>query len=89
MATSPATDIIDLRVIIRKLLSKWWWFLITCTIAGAAGVAYLKVTPKSYMVQATILMVKAASPASDRKRISSRGCPWCGAVPNWRMTSRS
>ncbi|MCC6938774.1 MAG: polysaccharide biosynthesis tyrosine autokinase [Flavobacteriales bacterium] len=73
MATSPATDIIDLRVIIRKLLSKWWWFLITCTIAGAAGVAYLKVTPKSYMVQATILMGEGGKPGFGQKEDFLKG----------------
>lgn len=56
MANTPGADIIDLRAILGKLLSRWWWFVITCGIAGAAGVAYLKVTPKSYMVQAKMLM---------------------------------
>ncbi len=56
MAGSPGGDIIDLRVIIKKLLQRWWWFVITCGIAGAVGVAYLKVTPKSYMVEAKMLM---------------------------------
>ena len=56
MANNPAADIIDLRAIFRKLLARWWWFVITCGLAGAAGVAYLKVTPKSYLVQAKMLM---------------------------------
>ncbi len=56
MANAPVSDIIDLRAIFKKLLARWWWFVITCGIAGAAGVAYLKVTPKSYLVQAKMLM---------------------------------
>ena len=56
MANNPAADIIDLRAIFRKLLARWWWFVITCGLAGAAVVAYLKVTPKSYLVQAKMLM---------------------------------
>lgn len=56
MATAPAADIIDLRLIVKKLLARWWWFVITCGIAGACGVAYLKVTPKSYAVEAKMLM---------------------------------
>lgn len=53
---APANDIIDLRAVVRKILRRWWWFAITCSIAGALGVAYLKTTPKSYMVSARMLM---------------------------------
>lgn len=56
MATERTNDIIDLRAILKKLTARWWWFVITCGIAGACGVAYLKVTPKSYLVQAKMLM---------------------------------
>lgn len=56
MASTPAADIIDLRAILKKILRRWWWFVITCGIAGACGVAYLKVTPKYFMVQARMLM---------------------------------
>jgi len=55
-SSAPPGDTIDLRSIFRKLLSKWWWFLITVTICVAAGVAYIKVTPKVYMVRAVVLM---------------------------------
>lgn len=56
--TSPSNtgDTIDLRAIFRKLLKKWWWFLITGIICLAAAVAYIKVTPKVYLVRAVVLM---------------------------------
>ena len=56
MPTTQSTDIIDLRAIFRKLLAHWWWFLIACTVFGVAGVAYLKTTPKTYLVQAKMFM---------------------------------
>lgn len=56
MPANPASDIIDLRAVVKKLLHRWWWFGITCGLAGALGVAYLKVTPKTYLVEARMLM---------------------------------
>ena len=56
MPSTPTADIIDIRAIFKKILARWWWFLITCTISGAAGVAYLKTTPKNYIIQAKMLM---------------------------------
>ncbi|HOZ39311.1 MAG: polysaccharide biosynthesis tyrosine autokinase [Flavobacteriales bacterium] len=56
MSTAPINDTIDLRSIFRKLVSKWWLFLITTTIALALALAYLKTTPKQYAVQAVLLM---------------------------------
>lgn len=53
---APATDIIDLRLVTRKILRRWWWFAISCGIAGALGVAHLKTTPKTFMVSARMLM---------------------------------
>lgn len=54
--STAAHDTIDLRAILKKLAAKWWWFLITITLCMAAGVAYLKTTPKQYVVQAVMLM---------------------------------
>jgi capsular exopolysaccharide synthesis family protein len=51
-----ANDTIDLRALFAKLMAKWWWFGITITLSLAAGVAYIKTTPKQYMVQAVMLM---------------------------------
>lgn len=56
MNPSPAGDTIDLKAIFSKLLSKWWWFAITLTISLALGFAYIKITPKEYLVRAVILM---------------------------------
>lgn len=53
---APASDIIDLRAVVRKIMRRWWWFAITGLIAGSLGVAYLKTTPKTYMVSARMLM---------------------------------
>ncbi|MCB0791116.1 MAG: polysaccharide biosynthesis tyrosine autokinase [Flavobacteriales bacterium] len=59
-------DTIDLRAIFRKLTAKWWLFLITLVLSGAAAVAYLKTKPKLYRVEATMLM-------SERSRNSFGG----------------
>ncbi|MBK6343089.1 MAG: polysaccharide biosynthesis tyrosine autokinase [Flavobacteriales bacterium] len=53
---AQASDVIDLRAVVRKILRRWWWFAITGLIAGGLGVAYLKTTPKTYMVSARMLM---------------------------------
>ncbi|HMC97418.1 MAG TPA: Wzz/FepE/Etk N-terminal domain-containing protein, partial [Flavobacteriales bacterium] len=56
MSNVPAHDTIDLRAIFKKLAHRWWWFLITVTLCLAAGVAYIKTTPKQFVVQAVMLM---------------------------------
>lgn len=56
MSASPAGDTIDLKAIFRKLLSKWWWFVITVSLSLGLGYAYIKITPKEYLVRAVILM---------------------------------
>ena len=56
MSAAPINDTIDLRVIFRKLVAKWWLFLLTTTLALLVAVAYLKTTPKQYGVQAVMLM---------------------------------
>ncbi len=56
MSAGNSNETIDLRSIFRKLLAKWWLFGITITLALAAGVAYIKTTPRSYHVQAVLLM---------------------------------
>ncbi len=61
MSSTGAQESIDLRAILRKLAAKWWLFLITLTLCGAAGVAYIKTTPKKYAVAGVMLM-------SEKKR---------------------
>ena len=56
MSAAPVNDTIDLRGIFRKLIAKWWLFLITTTISVGLAVAYLKTTPKQFSVQAVLLM---------------------------------
>ncbi|WKZ65114.1 MAG: polysaccharide biosynthesis tyrosine autokinase [Flavobacteriales bacterium] len=73
MAAAPANDIIDLRAIVRKLLAKWWWFVITCGLAGAVGVAYLKTTPKSYRVEAKMLMGEGSRTGFGQKEDFLKG----------------
>lgn len=63
MSAQAGNGSIDLKAIFRKLLSKWWLFGITITLALAAGVAKIKTTPKSYMVEGILLM-------SEQKRNS-------------------
>ncbi len=73
MAEARPSDIIDLRAIFRKLLSHWWWFLITCTISGALGVAYLKTTPKTYLVHAKMFMGEGSKPGMGQKEDFLKG----------------
>lgn len=61
MTDQAQHDGIDLRVIFNKLVSKWWLFLITISLAGAGAVIYVKTTAKQYSVTGVMLM-------SDKKR---------------------
>ena len=63
MMSGNAQDNIDLKAIFRKLLAKWWLFLITTGVFLALAVAYLKTTPKRYAVTGVMLM-------SEKKRNS-------------------
>lgn len=56
MSQHPAQDTIDLKAIFRKIVAKWWLFLITIGIALSAGVAYIKTTPKAYRVKSVLRM---------------------------------
>ena len=56
MSKQSGSETIDIKAIIRKLLAKWWLFVITCGVAGALAVAYIKTTPKKYLVAATMIM---------------------------------
>ncbi|MBK7944211.1 MAG: hypothetical protein IPJ85_02375 [Flavobacteriales bacterium] len=87
MAANPAADIIDLRALVRKILKRWWWFAITCSIAIALGVGYLKVTPRPFRCRPRCSWARATAPASGGKRISSRACRWCAAAHSSRTTS--
>ncbi|MEZ4739041.1 MAG: polysaccharide biosynthesis tyrosine autokinase [Flavobacteriales bacterium] len=55
MSTS-SNDTVDLRAIFRKIRAKWWWFLFTVPFCLAVGVAYIKTTPKEYLIQAVMLL---------------------------------
>lgn len=59
-------DSIDLKAIVRKVLSKWWLFLVTIALAMGGAVWFLKTTPKTYEVSGVMLM-------SDTKRNSFGG----------------
>ncbi|MBK7083579.1 MAG: hypothetical protein IPH53_02460 [Flavobacteriales bacterium] len=50
---TTAAETIDRRAIFRKLLAKWWLFLITVMVSVAGAMAYLKTTPKQFHVSAT------------------------------------
>lgn len=56
MSATPSADTIDLRAIVRKIRSKWWWFLLTVPLAVAIAYAYVRVTPKKYDVGAVMLL---------------------------------
>ena len=44
----------DVRLVIRKLLSKWYWFALSLFITLSLAAIYLKVTDKLYLVETTI-----------------------------------
>src|SRR5688572_26190742 len=47
---------INIKAIIIKLLSKWYYFLIAMFIVIPLAYAYLKFTPKQYQVRASLLL---------------------------------
>ena len=55
-ATSNET--INIREIILKYLSKWYWFIFSAIICLAIAYFYLKITNVQYQVQTTILLRK-------------------------------
>lgn len=69
MSQAGVQDTIDLKAIFSKIVSKWWLFLITISIAVAGAVAYIKTTPKSYAVKAVMRMSegKRSSFGSNRE----------------------
>ena len=56
MSVQANSDTIDLKVIFNKIKANWYWFVICMTLFGALGVAYIKTTPKTYLVSATMLL---------------------------------
>lgn len=56
MSQTGAQDTIDIKAIVRKIVAKWWLFLITVSIAVAGAVAYVKTTPKAYRVKSVLRM---------------------------------
>ena len=47
-------NVIDLRAIVDKVLQKWYWFIISCAIAGAVGLLYYFSTAPKYIVDAQV-----------------------------------
>ncbi|MBK9758662.1 MAG: polysaccharide biosynthesis tyrosine autokinase [Flavobacteriales bacterium] len=56
MSQTGAQESVDLKAIFSKIVSKWWLFLITISIAVAGGAAYIKTTPKAYRVKSVLRM---------------------------------
>lgn len=54
--SGQVNDTIDLRAILRKILSKWWLFVITGAISLALGVVYIKTTARLYQVKTVVMM---------------------------------
>ena len=65
--SASANDTIDLQAIFKKLLSKWWVFVITCGLAIGGGVAYIKTTAKIYLVKTVVMMSE-----KDRNAMGSK-----------------
>jgi hypothetical protein len=47
---------LNIKQIFRKLLSKWYYFLVALMITLPLGLRYLKVAPKQYVVKASMLL---------------------------------
>ncbi|WP_224999911.1 tyrosine-protein kinase [Cesiribacter sp. SM1] len=45
---------IDVRIILRKLLRNWYWFLLSMLVTLTLAVVYLATTEKKYLVEASI-----------------------------------
>ena len=45
---------IDVRIIIRKLLRKWYWFALSLVITLGLAALYLYIAEKEYSIAATI-----------------------------------
>jgi capsular exopolysaccharide synthesis family protein len=64
-ATAPANnETIDIRDILLKYLSKWYWFVISVVLCFAIAFVYLKITNIQYQVQTTILLRQEQSATS-------------------------
>lgn len=71
--SASANDTIDLQAIFKKLLSKWWVFVITCTLAIGGGVAYIKTTAKIYLVKTVVMMSEKDKTAMGSKEEFLKG----------------
>lgn len=47
---------IDVRTVIKKLLRRWYLFVLSLFITMGLAAAYLALTPKTYLVESTILL---------------------------------
>jgi len=54
-------EVFNLREILLKYLSRWYWFLISVVLCFGIAFFYLKTTNTQYQVQTTILLRKDAS----------------------------
>lgn len=72
-------DQIDLRSLFRKLLSKWYLFVICVGIAGAIAVAYLKTAARIYAIEATMLMKDESGGPSSGKTEFMKGMGFFGS----------
>lgn len=72
-------DQIDLRSLFRKLLSKWYLFVICVGIAGTLAVAYLKTATRIYAIEATMLMKDESGGPSSGKTEFMKGMGFFGS----------
>jgi tyrosine-protein kinase Etk/Wzc len=47
---------INIKAIILRLISKWYYFVFSAIVIGPLAYVYLKYSPKIYQVEATLLM---------------------------------
>jgi len=55
---------LNIKHILRKLLSKWYYFIIALVITLSLAYAYIKLSPRQYIVKASMLLKSETQPVS-------------------------
>ncbi|OWK73525.1 capsular biosynthesis protein [Flavobacteriaceae bacterium JJC] len=69
-----SNDEINVKELIKPYLRKWWWFVLSCLIFGAAAVFYLKVATPIYEIKSTVIIKDTKkTPSTDMGMLSQLG----------------
>lgn len=56
MAKKNSSDYIDVRALLRKYISKWYYFVVSVLVCGILGFVYCRMNPEEYAVRANLLI---------------------------------